>query len=359
MVQSAVGAVPVASLLPTIGSLGPDPDRNPWRQYVSLAQSALTVLHQGDLSRATEILEELVALAQGSGGRGPSSVRYIQERMQRVLDDAPSPIALDPARVLDLPRTVVAEPATEAHWVRVQALGGFELSIAGRPLTGGLKPQRRPLELLKMLLVAGEPISAEQLADVLWPDSEGDTARNCLQVAVHRLRRLLACEQAIVVKDRKLHLDSRLCWVDAWAFQSEWDSLKRVRRNDPTFPQRAVRALQLYRGHLFCQDAEQPWMLAARERLRRSWLGLVRRIGDHHEGRREWLRAVDLYERALDIDPVAEALYRRLMVCQHNAGERAEAMHTYSRCRDQLSSLLGIAPSADTEQLYQYLRSGG
>jgi hypothetical protein len=34
-------------------------------------------------------------------------------------------------------------------------------------------------------------------------------------------------------------------------------------------------------------------------------------------------------------------------------------MHTYSRCRDQLSSLLGIAPSADTEQLYQYLRSGG
>jgi len=352
MVESAVSAVPVPSLLSRIGGRAADHDRNPWRQYVSLAQAALAVLQQGDLSRAREILEELLALSQG-GPRARTSAQDVQSRLQQMLGEAPAP----PAMAAVPPAPAIAAAAAQAQRVHIQALGGFELSVAGRPLAAGLKPQRRPLELLKMLVVACEPISAEQLADVLWPDSDGDTARNCLQVAVHRLRRLLDCEQAVVVKDRKLHLNRGVCWVDAWAFQSEWDSLKRVRRHDPTFPEHAHRALQLYRGHLFSHDTEQPWMLSTRERLRRSWLGLVRRVGDHFEQRQEWLRAVDLYERALELDPVAEAIYRRLMVCEHNAGERAEALHTYNRCRDQLACILGIAPSAETEQLYGHLRA--
>ena len=352
MVQSAVGAVPVPSLLSRLGARA-DHDRNPWRQYVGFAQAALAVLQQGDLARAREILEQLLALEQAAP-RARASAQEIQVNFQPELDDVPAAPAVDALPV----ESANADSAPGPHRVYIQALGGFELSVAGHPLAGGLKPQRRPLELLKMLVVACEPISAEQLADVLWPDSDGDTARNCLQVAVHRLRRLLDCEQAVVVKDRKLCLNRSVCWVDAWAFQTEWDNLKRLRRNDPAFAEQANRALQLYRGHLFSHDSEQPWMLATRERLRRSWLGLVRRAGDHFEQRQEWLRAVDLYERALELDPVAEAIYRRLMVCEHNAGERAEALHTYSRCRNQLACILGIAPSAETEQLYQHLRAG-
>ena len=116
-------------------------------------------------------------------------------------------------------------------------------------------------------------------------------------------------------------------------------------------------ALRLYRGPLFAQEAEQAWMLLPRERLRRVWLGLVRRLGDYHETRGEWERAGELYGRAVDLDPLAEEVYRRLMRCQQRAGESAEAMHTYRCCREQLVSALGVAPSAETERLYHALRS--
>jgi DNA-binding SARP family transcriptional activator len=242
--------------------------------------------------------------------------------------------------------------------IRVRALGGFDLVIDGVPFVSGVKPQRRPLDLLKVLLVSnGHSVGAAELADKLWPDSDGDTARNSLQVAVHRLRRLLGRDQAVVVQDRKVYLHHTLCSVDLWTFELEAQHLSRIDADDPSFPERAAEALRLYRGPLFAQEAEQAWMLLPRERLRRVWLGLIRRLGDYHEACGDWGRAGELYERAVDLDPLAEEVYRRLMRCQQRAGESAEAMHTYRCCRQQLVAGLGVAPSAETERLYHALRS--
>ena len=44
------------------------------------------------------------------------------------------------------------------------------------------------------------------------------------------------------------------------------------------------------------------------------------------------------------------------MCCQLRSGERAEAMHTYRRCCEQLASVLGVTPSAETERLHRTLR---
>jgi len=257
-------------------------------------------------------------------------------------------------------RADVLHPAPEAVSapISIRALGEFELTIDGIRFAGGIKPQRKPLELLKLLLLSnGASLGAAQLADELWPDSEGDTARNCLQVAVHRLRRLLGYEAALVVHDRKLRLDSRLCWVDVWSLEHEAKRLAQLPIGDANLSAPAARVLRLYRGHLFAHEPEQPWMLAARERLRRCWLDLVRRLGQHHELRGDWQRACELYQRTVDLDPLAEDIYRRVMLCQHRTGERAEALHTYLRCREQLGATLGVSPSRETEQVYQSLRS--
>jgi DNA-binding SARP family transcriptional activator len=66
--------------------------------------------------------------------------------------------------------------------IRITALGGFSLTIDGVPYTSGVKPQRKPLDLLKVLLVCnGSGSGVMDLADKLWPDADGDTARNSLQ----------------------------------------------------------------------------------------------------------------------------------------------------------------------------------
>lgn len=66
-------------------------------------------------------------------------------------------------------------------------------------------------------------------------------------------------------------------------------------------------------------------------------------------------RAVDLLERALELDNVAEGLYRNLMVCCVQLGRRAEAVETYNRCREVLAASLNIAPSPETTALYDEL----
>jgi len=249
-------------------------------------------------------------------------------------------------------------PDAQTWPVRIRALGGFEVLINGVAFSSGIKPQRRPLDLLKLLVLANaDPIGAGELADKLWPDSDGDTARNCLQVAVHRLRRLLGHEQAVLVYDRKLRLEHSLCRVDLWEFEAEVARLAQIPMSSPEFAMHAGHALSLYRGHLFSHETDQAWMLAPRERVRRNWLDLVRDLGRHHEMLGEWDVCHQLYHKAVELDPLAEEIYRRLMLCQVTIGQRNEALCTYRRCRKQLAAVLGVEPAPETERLYRVLYS--
>jgi len=326
---------------------------------LKLIYTASALLRQGEVSSAGQLLDEVCALVPGTSRRWAAGwgLRGIGWRDVRACAARPVPVSAD-ATIMDRPAGCELPREAPARSISIYALGGFELIIDGVRFSSGVKPQRKPLELLKMLLLSGgEPLGAVELADKLWPDSDGDTGRNSLQVAVHRLRRLLGCETALVMQDRKLRLDPKRCSVDLWLFEREARQLAHVPVARMEFALRAAHVLQLYRGHLFAHESEQPWMLAPRERLRRVWLDLVRRLGQHYEMRGEWAQARELYERTVDLDPLAEETYRRLMLCQQKTGERAEAVHTYLRCCEQLDVGLGVKPSAETERVYQTLRS--
>jgi two-component SAPR family response regulator len=242
--------------------------------------------------------------------------------------------------------------------VRIYALGGFSLALRGIPFLGGTKPSRRPMDLLKALIAnGGGLIAASTLADMLWPDADGDDARNSLQVAVYRLRRLLRCDSAVVVQDGRISLDRERAWVDAWAFEREAARVLQAEEDPRLVLAGAAGALELYRGHLFAHEPDQPWMLSYRERLRMTWGRVVRQTGAMQESSGRWERAAELYQKALELDPLLEDLYRRLMLCQQRAGERSAALHTYECCRQQLVRVLGVSPSLETERLYRALRS--
>ena len=67
-------------------------------------------------------------------------------------------------------------------------------------------------------------------------------------------------------------------------------------------------------------------------------------------------QAAALYSRALELDNLAESLYRRLMTCYRELGEVAEALQVYRRCRDMLSIVLSASPSIETEAVRTTLR---
>jgi DNA-binding SARP family transcriptional activator len=77
------------------------------------------------------------------------------------------------------------------------------------------------------------------------------------------------------------------------------------------------------------------------------------RLGTQLERERDWPVAIDVYRRGLEADNLAESLYRGLMRALAAIGDQAEALNAFRRCRELLSIVLGIKPSAETERLYR------
>lgn len=230
----------------------------------------------------------------------------------------------------------LAPPTPHApHWpwaVRIRALGTLAVEVDGAPLAFGPRAQRKPLDLLKLLVAQGPAaVDAAIVLDALWPDADGAAARAAFDMAVMRLRKLLGHADALRLDAGRVGFDLGRVWVDAFAF--------------------AAGASDDYPGPLFGADAVEPWWAAARERLHQRFLRRAGERGRELEARGEHDAALALYEAGLAQDPLAESLYQGAIRCQLAAGRSADALRVFRRCREQLSIVLGVKPSAATSRL--------
>jgi DNA-binding SARP family transcriptional activator len=98
--------------------------------------------------------------------------------------------------------------------------------------------------------------------------------------------------------------------------------------------------------------------LSARERLRARTLGFLAAAGGVCEQAGDLAGALSCYERGIEVENLAEAMYQGAMRCLQRMGRTTEAMTLFRRLRQLLSVTLGVAPSADSEKLFHALRPG-
>lgn len=242
--------------------------------------------------------------------------------------------------------------------IRIYTLGRFSLLRNGEPIRYSSKT-KKPIELLKTLLAAGgREVGTAQMADILWPDADGDTAHNTLNVTLHRLRKLLHEPDAIQMADNKLALNAMHCWVDAWEFERQLNKLESLLKSRHTSPhsifEGTAELLSLCNGPFLKSDTCKI-IVATRERLQNRILHVLDSIGQHWEYSGDWGHARNLYLKGLELNPLLESLYQRLMICYREMGQRAEAMLVYQRCQEALSSNLNITPSRYTQDIRRTL----
>lgn len=75
-------------------------------------------------------------------------------------------------------------------FVRIEILGGFRLTVAGRVVTS--LPQKAKALLAYLAMQDGRPVSRETAADLLWTDRGATQARNSLKQTLLVLRRDMA-----------------------------------------------------------------------------------------------------------------------------------------------------------------------
>jgi ATP/maltotriose-dependent transcriptional regulator MalT/DNA-binding SARP family transcriptional activator len=197
--------------------------------------------------------------------------------------------------------------------VRVRALGRFELAVNGQPLPRTRKAPRKLLLVLKTITaLGGEDVPEDRLADLLWPDQDGDVARDLLATSLLRLRRLLGRADAIAVHDARVSLAPEIVWTDVRSFERLADEAARAPASAADATRRAI---ALFRGKFLRDEPDLAGAHEIRDRLSSKFLRLVSRRAAQLEDLQDHAAAAALFDQAIDAEPSIEAFHEGLARC--------------------------------------------
>jgi predicted ATPase/DNA-binding SARP family transcriptional activator len=240
--------------------------------------------------------------------------------------------------------------------VRIRLLGGFEVTVADRPVAADAWRLRKAKTLVKLLALArGHRLHREALAAVLWPDRDEASATNNLHQALYVARRVLAgAPDALCgLRDDVVWLsDGAMPWLDTDAFDA---ACRRARHTRDPEDYRAAAAL--YRGDLLPEDRFEEWAEGPRAALRERHLGLLVEYAGVLTGRDEHAQVVDIVGAVTATDPFHEGAHRMLMAALAASGRRYEALAAFDRLREALAEEYAADPEPATRRFYRELLS--
>lgn len=243
--------------------------------------------------------------------------------------------------------------------VKIFTLGRFEIVIDDDPIAGSGKGKMMPFNMVKTLIsLGGRQVVEERIADILWPDADGDVAHQNYATTLHRLRKIINVKGAILHKDGCLSLNHKKCWTDVWAFERlagqadvAWsDGI--CEKNPDDAVALTEKAIDFYHGLFLSSQPEESWVLSKQQQLRDKFLRCAIKLGTSYEKSEKFDSAIECYQKCLEKDDLLEKIYRHLMVCQAKCNQNNQAIMTYHRCCDTFSACMGIDVSKKTQLLY-------
>ena len=201
-----------------------------------------------------------------------------------------------------------------------------------------------------------------ELAEALWGDDLPATWEKALSVLVSKLR--------IVLRDHGVDGATALTaafgcyrlelpegsWVDVLVAADAADEAEAALAagDVPRAKATAMVSESLVRQPLLPGD-DGTWVEQKRRDLAEVRARALRVLADASLRSGDAREAAHWAEQAVQLDPFRESGYRRLIEAHVAAGNRAEALCVFDRCRRLLADELGTYPSPETESIYQEL----
>ncbi len=250
--------------------------------------------------------------------------------------------------------------------LRIYLTGRVTIECDGRAVDQDAFPGKQGLVAFARLAIdRTHAVSREELAAVLWPDRLPRAWDTALHAIVSKLRVILA--QAGLPKSEsisgalgcyQLHVPAN-AWIDIEAATDSIHSAEGLLKADKwreAWPAAEIAYHVSRRPFLAGEDG--PWIDEQRERLRTIFARACECLAQVYLSNGEPLVAVDVAHQLVAAHPFRETGYQMLMRAHAAAGNRAEALWVYERCRKIISAELGVAPSAETSAVYlKVLRS--
>lgn len=228
---------------------------------------------------------------------------------------------------------------------RLRLLAEFQLLVDGIVISLPHSVER----IVAFLAINSAPVRRGRLAASLWPDVADDRANGDLRSALWRLRRVTG---VIHESDNRLTLSPGTV-VDV----SEMTDLTRALLEEPARPA-LDRVSDLVNGEEILPSWDEEWLIAARERYRLLRLRALERSAEALLAHGAHTQALDAALACAETEPYRESAHRLLVRIHLAEGNHAEALRAYRSFRRLLDEDLGIAPSAQMEDLMGSLTRG-
>ncbi len=195
-------------------------------------------------------------------------------------------------------------------WPRFADADGSNVELAARDAA-----------LLAWLAIEG-PTSRTRLAQLLWPDSDAQAARNALRQRLFQLKKQLGVELVCGTSTLALAASVRHDLDDSAGVLGD-----EAHEHSPEFA---------------------AWLALQRERRTDRVRGALVELSEMAERSREFADALSHAHELLALEPLSEAAHRRVIRLHYLSGDRAGALLAFDRCEKLLKDEVGATPSAET-----------
>lgn len=250
-------------------------------------------------------------------------------------------------------------------------LGPPELRDGERLLTFR---SRKALALLVYLAIEGRRVSRDELAALLWPDTEAAHARALLRSTLNYVRQALRAVEGgvapavLLVEGSFLGLERAAVELDVETIAQALVATQHIRadwsaaeRKDAL--QQLHAAVATYRGDVLAgftlADAPEfdAWVSVQRTHWQQQLTLVFKRLLQIYEAGGELAAARDVAAQWIAHDQLNEEAYRCLIQLHATLGERTAALRAYETYADLLARELHAAPAADLTALVERLRA--
>jgi predicted ATPase/DNA-binding SARP family transcriptional activator len=256
-----------------------------------------------------------------------------------------------------------------SHPLEISLLGPFQIRQSGATADTFDADIARGLFAF-LLQHAGKNIRRENLATLLFPDLDDQTALHYLRNALNRVRNSIGDRRAdppylnITRKSIGINLDSDL-QLDTLEFDKH---VSFVQDHDhprlegcPVCFLHLISAAQMYRGDFLSgfslpTPLFQEWQQNEIARYGRSAMFVFERLAASYLEQGRFAQAAEIAARQLELQPWEEKAHRQLMIAQALDGNRGAALAQFETCKRILIQELSADPEKATQRLAEQIR---
>lgn len=224
--------------------------------------------------------------------------------------------------------------------VSVRLLGAPRIERDGAPAHVDTK---KAIALLAYLAVARRPAARDEVAALLWPESDQVRARSALRRTLSTLNTALG--------DEGVRSDGDTLAI---ATPTDVTEFRRLIASDRLADAAGIYEGDFLSGFTLRDSAEfDEWQMSTTASLKREYTGVLARLVRTSEVD----EAISYARRWIDADPLDEDAHRALIRLHTQKGDRAAAMRQYQECVAVLERHLGVAPADETTELVRESRT--